>query len=355
MGTIIGYAVAGVSGVVLLRIVLPKAKSSAGVVGVRGNVKSLMQFGAPLYVVWLLIGIVPLFQNLILANFTTDVNVGNFKAASNFAVLMTVLSIPITNAMLSAFSRFDSVHEQGVKLFFRRANKYTALIVFPVTTIFIIFSNEIVRLVYGSTYEYAALFLAAYCLVYFLAGFGYLNLASFFNGLGKTRTTLEIGLITFVIIAVLSPIFTQLYGVLGLIGVFVVANAIGTSYGAYIAKKKFSATFDVGSISKLFVISLICAIPAVLVRNVGLAAHFSLAIGGLIYLVLYLTLVPAVRTVTESELTMLNGTMQKIGLLRIIGKVLIGYQRKILSLTFDSKRKKQSSPVIEKQNSNLQK
>jgi O-antigen/teichoic acid export membrane protein len=139
LGTIIGYAVAGICGIVLLRFVLPKGQPSVKTHALKGNVKTLMQYGAPLYIVWLLIGIVPLYQNLILANFTTDVYVGNFKAASNFAVLMTVLSIPITNALLSAFSRFESVHEEGVKLFFKRANKYTALIVFPVTTLFIVF------------------------------------------------------------------------------------------------------------------------------------------------------------------------------------------------------------------------
>jgi O-antigen/teichoic acid export membrane protein len=115
-------------------LVLPK-KTVSHYQALKGNTWNLVQYGAPLYVVFMLAGIIPLFQNLVLANFATDADVGNFKAATNFAVLMTVLSIPITNALLSAFSRFGSGVEKDLKVFFKKANKYTALIVFPITVL----------------------------------------------------------------------------------------------------------------------------------------------------------------------------------------------------------------------------
>jgi len=170
---------------------LPKAKNRLNTGTFKVHTRSLLSYGSPLYASFLLTGFVPLFQNIILANFTSDFDVGNFKAASNFATLMTVLSIPITNALLSAFSKLDSTKEDKIKTFFKLSNKYTSLIIFPVSLIFIVFSKEIIQIVYGSTYQSAALFLSLYCALYFLVALGYLNLSSFFNGIGDTKATMK--------------------------------------------------------------------------------------------------------------------------------------------------------------------
>lgn len=147
-GNVVGFVIAGTCGVVLLRFMLPKAKNRLNKGTIKVHTKSLLSYGSPLYASFLLTGFVPLFQNIILANFTSDFDVGNFKAASNFATLMTVLSIPITNALLSAFSKLDSTKEDKIKTFFKLSNKYTTLIIFPVALIFIFFSKEIIQIVY---------------------------------------------------------------------------------------------------------------------------------------------------------------------------------------------------------------
>jgi O-antigen/teichoic acid export membrane protein len=274
-------------------------------------------------------GIVPLFQNMILANFTTDFDVGNFKAASNFAALMTVLSIPITNALLSAFSKLDSSKENKVKTFFKLSNKYTALIIFPITFLFIVFSTEIIQVVYGSTYQSAPLFLSLYCLLYFLVALGYLNLSSFFNGLGDTKATMKIALITFGLVAALSPLFTQAYSVVGLIIALLIANTAGISYGAYFARKKYQVQFDLPGTTKIFVVSLLCVVPLLAVRFAVLPVYFTLALGVFGYLVAYLTLLPLTRIVTPTELKMINGVLQKIRFLKVVGKLTVKYELKL--------------------------
>ncbi|MGD6809027.1 MAG: flippase [Candidatus Bathyarchaeia archaeon] len=328
-GNVVGFVIAGICGIILLRFMLPKTKIKLNTDTFKLHTRSLISYGTPLYASFLLTGIVPLFQNVILANFTTDFDVGNFKAASNFATLMTVLSIPITNALLSAFSKLDSSKEDKIKTFFKLSNKYTALIIFPVTLLFIVFSKEIIQVVYGATYQSAALFLSLYCLLYFLVALGYLNLASFFNGLGDTKATMKISLITFVLVAALSPFFTQAYSVVGLIIAFLIANTVGISYGAFFARKKYQVQFDIAVTAKILVVSLLSVAPLVVVRLVVLPVYVTLAFGVCGYLLAYLTLLPLTRIVTLGELKMVNVILQKIRFLKLIGRITVKYEMKL--------------------------
>jgi len=123
----------------------------------------------------------PLYQSIILAKFTTDAEIGNFNAATNFVALMSILSVPITTALLPAFSKLDSA-ANSIKTFFKLANKYTAMIIPPVMFLIIIYSIEIVQIIYGSAFHSAPLYLATYFALYFLVGLGYLTLTSLYNG-----------------------------------------------------------------------------------------------------------------------------------------------------------------------------
>jgi O-antigen/teichoic acid export membrane protein len=338
-GNVVGFVIAGTCGIILLRFMLPKAKTKLKGDTFKVHSKSLISYGTPLYASFLLIGIVPLFQNVILANYTTDFDVGNFKAASNFATLLTVLSIPITNALLSAFSKLDATTNDKVKTFFKLSNKYTTVIIFPVAFLFIVFSKEIIEVVYGSTYQSAALFLSLYCLLYFLVAIGYLNLTSFFNGLGDTKATMKIALITFALVAGLSPLFTQAYSVVGLIIAFLIANTVGISYGAFFARKKYQVQFDIAGTAKIFIVSLACVGPLIAVRFAALPVYVTLALGVGTYFVTYLTLLPLTRIVTPSELKMVNIVLQKIRFLKLVSKITVKYELKLCQTRMQVKNK----------------
>ena len=297
------------------------------------DLKTLIRYGAPLYISSLLIGFIPLYKNMLLAIFTTDIEIGNYKAALNFTALMTVLSAPITTTLLPAFSKLNSTANRKVKDFFKIANKYTAMIIMPVTCLIIIFSKEIVQFIYGATYQSAPKYLALYCLIYFLVGIGYLTLTSLYNGLGETKKTMKISLVTFIVLATLSLPLTKAYGVQGLIIAYIIANTMGTLYGAYIAKKDFQIEFDKKSIAKIYLISAASSIPpATLLSSIPLHGIFKIAVGGTLYLIGYLTLMPLTKTVVPHEIQKAEYIMKKIKILEIIARPLLKYQRRILSM-----------------------
>lgn len=331
-GHVISYLVAGVIGVLFLYLMLRKEQNTSSGQSFAESAKVLLRYGTPLYISTLLVGFVPFFQSVVLALFTTDADIGNYKAAINFATLLTVFAVPITTAMLPAFSKLNSATEQKIRAFFKLANKYTAVIILPATFLMIMFSNEIVRIIYGSDYQSASLFLTTYCLLYFLVGFGYLTLSSFYNGIGETKTTLKISAITFIILVILSPLLTNAYGVQGLIAAFLLASATGQIYASYYARKKFQITFDNPTLIKIYAISaLSTAIPLLISNFTNFPSFLVVALGGVSYLFSYVTLMPLTRVVTPSELRQAMQIVQNIPIIASIARPVLKYQQKMLT------------------------
>jgi len=331
LGYVASYVVAATVGGLILLLFLSKRRVPEKHHDVKKDLRVLMNYGTPLYVSVLLTGLIPLYSKIVLANFVTDTEIGNYKQALNFATLMTVLSIPITTALLPAFSKLDLSANQKIKTFFKLANKYTAMLIIPVTVLIIVYSSEIVQIILGSEYQLAGSFLATQSLVYFLVGIGYITLAGFYNGLGETKTTMIIGVITFSTLGVLCPILVQAFKVQGAIMAFLIASTAGTVYGMITARKKFGVEYDTLSLLKIYSISLISAIPSVLMLVfLPLPRLANFVVGSVLYLLIYATLAPITRIVTMPELEMAERITQKINLLSFIAKPILKYERRVL-------------------------
>jgi O-antigen/teichoic acid export membrane protein len=332
LGHVASYIVSAGAGSLLLFLILRQKQDTQNNSNLAEDLKNLLRYGTPLFVSLVLTGFIPLYQNVILAMFTTDADIGNYKAATNFATLITVLAIPITTALLPAFSKLDSSSLHKVKKFFKLANKYTAMIILPVTFLIIIFSSEIVQIIYGSIYQSAPSFLAIYCLLYLLVGLGYLTLTSFFNGLGETKSTLKMSLITFLTLVILSPALTSTYSVFGLIIAFLVASAVGNIYGSYVARANFKMEFDTKSVAKIYLISMFSSlVPLAMLQLSPFPRLFNVVTGALLYMFLYITLAPLTGIVNRSELQAAKNILQNIKPLAPIAKPLLKYENKILN------------------------
>jgi O-antigen/teichoic acid export membrane protein len=293
----------------------------------------LAQYGMPVYVSVVLTGLFPLYQQIVLAFFTTDVAIGNFRAAYNFVTLLAVVSISIMTALLPAFAKLENSLPETISAFFNKANKYTCLLLVPLTTVVIVLSQPIVQLLYGSIYTSAALFLSLNCSVYLLAIIGYMTLTSLFNGLGMTRLTLNTTLISFTILLILSPILAQYFDVAGAIIAYLVAVTVATSYAANIAVRKVKIKFSFKPTLSIFAISLIASIiPVALMFLTSLNSVIVLVIGGVSFVFVFITLVPVFGVISNGELTVIESMVQRIPVLKKIAKLLIIYARKIMVL-----------------------
>jgi len=165
-----------------------------------------------------------------------------------------------------------------------------------------------------------------------LTGLGFLTLTSLFNGLGNTKTTLKISLITSFSVIVLAPLLTLNYKVYGLIISFIIANMFGTLYGARTAVKKLQVTFDKHSLFRIYLCSIFSAFPVFMLKLTKLPNIASFIGGVVLYLSLYLTLIPLTKTITDAELATSDLIIQKVKFISFVMKPLLKYQRRILRL-----------------------
>lgn len=330
IGYVAGYVVAAIAGTYILFLIMQGKQSDRNESTVFNDLKTIIHYGAPLYLTLLVTGIIPLYNNVILAMFTKDADIGNYQAAMNFISVMAIVAATITTSILPAFSKLNSSSIQKTKAFFTLASKYISMIIIPITFLTIMLSREIIEVIYGDAYQSAPLFLATYYLLYFLVGPSYLVLPSLYNGLGETKTTLKMSLITFLILAVLSPIFTKTYNVQGLIVAFLVASTASVIYGLYTARKRFQIELDTRTLLKIYLNSAVSVIPALIIpRLVHLPGLLNITFGGLSYLFLYVTLTPLTRTVTLVELEKAACIIRKTRSLALVAKPILVYQQKL--------------------------
>jgi O-antigen/teichoic acid export membrane protein len=274
----------------------------------------------------------------VLGFFSSNVNVGSYSASANFVNLLGVIPLSITTALLPAFSKLGSSSTPDVvNAFFKRANKYTCLLIVPTATLLLLFSNQVVGIVYGSAYSSAGLFLAFSVLVYFLAAIGSLSLTSLFNGLGETRLTLGVALVNLIVVIVLSPAFALAYGVVGVVLANLAGGFVSTSCAAYVGVHRLKVQFEAGPTVKIYFAGFLASLLPLLLLHFIWARYVEvLIIGAVLYLIVYVTLMPLIRIIDEKELAALERMTRRIRGLNVAAKPVLQYMRKILSMRYGS-------------------
>jgi O-antigen/teichoic acid export membrane protein len=333
IGFAAGYIVASILALAILFFKLLNFRNKGSDSGFLETLRILFGYGTPLYIGVLAAGVIPLYNQTVLAFFASNLDIGNYSVASNFMVLMTVVPASITSALLPAFSKLDSSSADSVRIFFRRANKYSCVLVIPIATLLMLFSRQIIEIIYGAAFENASFFMLIGCLQFFLVGIGYLTLTSLFNGLGETRMTLRITLIGFLISMALSPILARTYGVTGVIIVSLFSNCIAMLYGTYCAKRKFEIHFETKMTARIYFVSAVSVIPPLLLTQfTHLSSFVALVAGSAMYILIYMTLMPVAKIVSLYELRTATQIVQNVQLLGPIAKPILRFQEKILQI-----------------------
>jgi O-antigen/teichoic acid export membrane protein len=331
LGFTVGYMVASILAIALLfaKVLGPRGKLSRA--DFVESLKVLVSYGMPVYIAVLLVGFTPLYNQVVLTFFASNFDIGNYSVATNFLVLMAVIPGSITTALLPAFSKLDSSSAESVRAFFRRAMKYACLLVVPIATLLIILSQQVVQIVYGSAFQLASSFLPLGCLPFFLVGIGYLTLTSLFNGLGQTRTTLKISAVGFLIDIALAPILTVTYGVPGVLIASLFSSSVAMLYGSYVARMKLKIGIDARTTAKIYLASAASAIPPLLLmRIVQMPSVVALVACGVLFIFVYMTLIPIAQIMGLFELRTAMQVVRKVRLLGPIARPFLRFQERIL-------------------------
>jgi len=296
------------------------------------NLKMLIRYGFPLYLSALLGGFSIQYQNILLAIFTSNVDIGNFNAAMNFTVLIAMFSIPIETLLLPAFSKIE-YREEERKRFFKFSVKYVSMMIIPLVTLILIYSEDIVTLIYGEGYKTAGYFLSLSMIQYYLIGLGSIVIANFFNGIGKTKLSFRISLMRTVTLVFSALLLTWAFKVPGLIIAVLISSILANLYGLSIAKSKFDVEIQAKKIAKIYFASLVSVIPILALQSVtSFASLLQVFLGASVYLASYLIVTPLIGIVTTGELNELKTLLDNIKPLKILTKPIFYCEEKILSI-----------------------
>jgi len=315
----------------LFKIYNPLRKNGDCKDGLLKSLRLLVRYGFPLYLSALILGLTAQYQNILLAMFASNEDIGNFKAAINFTTLISTFSTPIATALLPAFSKLE-IRIEDAKRFFQLSLKYTSIIILPIVTFISIYSKEITSLIYGETYINAPYFLSLMTIQYYLIGLGSLVLPSFFNGLGETKISLKTTIAYTAVFAVSAPLLTWQLGTPGLIMAILISSLVSTIYRLKIAKSKFNIRIPIGSISRVYLSSLIPSMPIFVLKSLlPLSGLINVLLGGFTYLAIFAILIPLTKAITLDELNHVKRAFYKTRSLKILTKPIFYCEEKILS------------------------
>lgn len=347
MGPVLGYTLSfllsAAVGLALLYFVVLRNLKAGGITrtGTRESLKAMLNYGIPLSIATMLEGFLGQFYGFMMAIYISDnIVIGNFKVASNFAVLLTFFSFPITTVLFPAFSKIDSLNDKRLlKTVFISSVKYSALLLIPATAAVMVLSGPMISTLYGEKWVYAPLFLSVYVVSYILQGIGNMSIGGLLRGLGETKTLLKLDILTQLIGVALAFWLIPSVGMMGVIAGPILASIPSIFLGFHWIRKKYEVTADWASSAKILAASTTAAAAAYLCMNFfNKMAFLGLTVGGAIFLSAFVILAPTTGALTRSDIHSLRAMLSGLGIVSRIANPPLDALEKLAKRTRFSKK-----------------
>jgi stage V sporulation protein B len=344
IGTIVSIVVGGVTGMLLVYFILfrPLRKIKVDRCDVKSALTPMLKYGIPLTLSNIVVGVLPQFFAFFMALYASNAMMGNYGAATYFAVLVTFISYPISTALFPAFAKLDPEKEpELIKTVFSTSVKYTAILLVPTTMLLITLAVPLVNTLFPQDgifqslfvvgaepkFPYAPTFLAISSIVNLFVLFGNVSLATFQIGIGKTGQIMKQSLLSlaislpssYLIITYLAG-FGEMCAVIGGIIAVMLSTIPGMVWGLIWLWKNYHVKADFKNSAKIFIASTIASIAAAAFLAVFNAPYvILLVIGALIFLTVYLIGAPLLGAVNRVDIDNLKLMISGLG---IISKLL---------------------------------
>ena len=336
LGNTIAYLIIGLASILMIYLALYKKlhKLNDDRPEIVKNIKVMFKYGLPLSISAIISGFLTQFYTFLIAIYATDLMIGNYAVATNFAVLITFFATPITTMLFPAFSKLDPQKEkETLRNVFQFSVKYAALLVVPAATAIITLAQPAVSTLFGEKYGDAPLFLALLAISYLYSALGNLSLGNLINSQGKTKFNLKLTLVTSAIGFPLSLILIPKFGIIGLIITTLTAGIPSLIIALHWIKKHYSVTVDWTSSTKILLSSgTAAAITYTILSQLSFSSWIKLIIGGTIFLFTFLTITLSIRTVNRSDINNLREMLSELGPLSHLLNFLLNIIEKLITI-----------------------
>ena len=333
-GHSISYLIAGLIGLAILYI-MTRGKKDGNDVNPSGVevLSGMIRYGFPVYLSTILTTGIGIYRNYLMALYASNTEIGNFTAAFNLSTSIAIFIAPIATVLFPAFSKLRLDEEANIaRGLFKRAVKYSTMVILPITIFVIVSSKEFTYTFYGSSYILAPEYLELASLRYVIVGLGSVVLMSFFNGIGDTGKVFRMGVITAVSALILYPILILTLHMTGLIIGIVISLALPIIYGLYKAYKEYNVSIEFNSILRIYVAGIFAGLITYAIKyyiELG-RPIYELVTYGLIYLIIYLIILPYLRGITLDDIEILDKSFRNIKVVGLITHMLLTIERRLI-------------------------
>ena len=338
LGAAVSYTLASASAcalslIFLYKSIYAKMPSNEEKKASRYNLKTLLKYGVPLAVSGIMSGGLSQFTNFIIASFFNSALIGNFRIAVNFSVLLTFFTIPITTVLFPAFSKLDPRNEGAVlKSVFTSSVKYAAVFLMPVTLAVIVFSHPLIYTIYGAKWPFAPNLLAANIIGNLFVILGSLSVTIFLQGVGETKLVLKLNLLSLLIGAPISYVVAREFGLYWMLIASALTGLPSFLLAIQFIRKRYDATIDFQASIRILVASLVvAAVSYLLVSALTVSEWLKLAVGIVVFLILYLISLPLSGAVNQTDVDDLRGMFHGLGPARKVLELLLRVPETILN------------------------
>lgn len=340
IGAVFGYTLAsltaGIIGLLLLyfRLFKKLKKSKNHKTNIIRNLKMLLRYGVPLSLSSIMSGFLVQIYAFLMAFYCSDVMIGNYQIAANFALFLAFFTFPIATVLFPAFSKLDPKREpQLLRTVYMSAVKYAALFLVPATMASIVLSEPMVSTLFGQKWVYAPLFLAVTVIQNLFVLFGSIIMQSFLAAAGETKILLKLNILNLLLSIPLAVMLISTYGIIGLIVGNLLAGIPHLIVGLYWIWKHYDVRPSFQTSSKIFLAAIIAAITCYFSLDLFVTAYWiKLAIGGSIFLISYLIAAPIIGAINKKDVQILRSLFSSLGVISKLINVPLVLAEKVASL-----------------------
>ncbi|MDP2671609.1 MAG: oligosaccharide flippase family protein [bacterium] len=188
-----------------------------------------------------------------------------------------------------------------------------SLIILPVFVIAMIFSHEIITLLYSEKFASSVPYFRIYLLLLLIrvASYGIV-----LQAIGKTRENLKGSIVFFVINAILNPVLVFTLGLAGPAVATVISTFINVFYYVIVIKRyvkiSLADVFPWTVVLKILSISILSALPISLILYLNLEVLVKMFLAGTVYSLVYLLLIIKLNALSHLDRQLLSGYVNKI-------------------------------------------
>jgi O-antigen/teichoic acid export membrane protein len=333
LGAVAGYTLSGIFATILcislsLRT-FREIESSSGY-SIRSTLALLLSYGFPLAIGGIVNGFGNQFYRFLMSRTCSSEAIGNYGAASNFLIAMTLLTSPIVTVLFPAFSKIDGQKEkEKLAKAFRASVRYSSLFVVPAAMGVMVTSKPLVFTLFGEKYSQAPIFLSLISLGQLLCAIGALSASTLLASQERTGEIMKANLISLAIGVPTSLFLIPSYGIYGLIATILLVSFVTVVIMDYMIFKIYGFSVDFNSSGRILLASSIMAsiVYAIERLMMSFAPPIRVMVELSVGLVSYSLLILVLGGIREEDMENLKIIFSKAGVVgRVISEFLEGLE-----------------------------